>query len=118
MNIVGLPLGHCFNFLNLYHPDDEEEGGRFLVDFQKKSVDHALQKRLEMRRLEEEEERKERNKLLEEQRQTEDRQMKEAEEERKELQEEVPKSNNPEEEWYVGSNIYQCTQIILVHSTV
>ena len=78
---------------------DDEEGGKFLVDFQKKSVDDALQKRIELRRREEEEERMERNKLLEEQRQEDERQKREAEEERKELLENVPGSSNAAEEW-------------------
>ena len=85
---------------------DDEEGGRFLVDFQKKSVDDALQKRLEMRRREEEEERMERNKLLEEERQEGKRQKKEAEEERNELLKEVQESSDPSEEWLVVSKAY------------
>ena len=80
---------------------DDEDGGRFLVDFQKKAVDDALQKRLELRKREEEEELIERKKLLEEKRQTDERRKKEADEEKRELLLDVPAPNDPSEEWLV-----------------
>ena len=86
---------HSFDFV------DDEDGGRFLVDFQKKAVDDALQKRLELRKREEEEELMERKKLLEEKRQTDERRKKEADEEKRELLLDVPAPNDPSEEWLV-----------------